>query len=148
MPRDWSNHRYIDKYRSNKTGKWVYVYADEGRRIGDAVPIVRSHSRKGMTKKQRAADDRRHRSYNKKRAVVNAGRTVSNLGKAFKALVRGKKAGKYIARSKRGALKTLRNITNLATSYSGHTGKNTKTKQWIEKQLYKNGRPNTRSRWQ
>lgn len=138
MPKDWSNHRYLDKYRSKKTGKWVYVYANDNNRIGGASAVVRSHSRGGMTDKERARDDRRHRSYNKKRMVKNAGNIFKNLGRAAKAVVTGKNAGKYLARSRKSALKTARNATNLATSYSGHTGKRTKTKKWIEQQLYGN----------
>lgn len=153
--RTTSHYRYIDKYRSKKTGKWVYVY-DKGtdkwkhgynddthtswaKQLGDTKhKKVRSNSRKRMTDEERALDDRRHRSYNKKRMAKNAGNIFKNLGRAAKAVVTGKNAGKYLARSRKSALKTARNATNLATSYSGHTGKRTKTKKWIEQQLYGN----------
>lgn len=151
MADNWRTHRYVDKYRSKKTGKWVYIYSDDtkprtvkaktpdGRTVYvPASTTYKSHSRKGMSKEERARDDRRHRSYNKKRMAKNAGNIFKNLGKAAKALVTGKNAGKYIARSRKSALKTARNATNLVTSYSGHTGKRTKTKKWIEQQLYGN----------
>ena len=161
MSRDWSNHTYLDKYRSKKTGKWVYVYADPSRKqkytytdpnTGKKTSVIgakqiRSHSRKGMTDRERRIDDRRHRSYNKKRMAKNAGNIFKNLGKAAKALVTGKNAGKYIARSRKSALKTARNATNLVTSYSGHTGKRTKTKAWIEKQLYGNKKGTYSADW-
>ena len=149
-PKNWANHKYIDKYKSAKTGKWVYIYKDESRRrrirtpdgelhVDD--PVVFSNSRDGMTKRQRERDDRKHRAYNKKRMVVNANRTLSNLGRAAKAAASGKDATRYLARSRKSAFKTARNITNLVTSYAGHTGEQTKVKSWLEKQIYKNGRP-------
>lgn len=161
MPRDWSKHTYLDKYRSKKTGKWVYIYADTGHKkkytytdpnTGKKVSFmgarqVKSHSRKGMTDRERRIDDRRHRAYNKKRMAKNAGNIFKNLGRAARAFVKGKDATKYLARTRKSALKTARNATNLVTSYSGHTGKRTKTKRWIEKQLYGNKNGTYRTDW-
>lgn len=149
MARDWSKHKYIQKFKSGKTGKWVYVYEDESKRrpvrlsngeMGADLTFIHSHSRKGMTEKERELDDRKHRSYNKKRAVVNTKNAIANLGRAVKAAATGKSATKYLSNARRSGLKTMRNITNLATSYAGHTGERTKAKAWIENQLYGNSK--------
>lgn len=161
MPKE-GRYRYKWKYRSPKTGKYVYVYDDTKRPIhynfvdskgerheGQFNEKKYSHSRKHMTDKERARDDRRHRSYNKKRMAKNAGNIFKNLGRAAKAVAIGKNAGKYLARSRKSALKTARNAINLATSYSGHTGKRTKAKAFIEKRLYNNkrGTPSNKYGW-